>query len=368
MEKNLYYIVQHEFVSCKQKGLIGGVKRKAGKFLLTANDVYDLAKERMFAKRGFELYKQIPVKDIDIMISTYGDIGNLLLALKCKKNRNQLKWIVDYRDPLRAKSGVKARYLRKVAAKVDKEADYITGVANTCIGSGKYMEKFREIPNGFDREDIKDFSAPEKNEKFRMVYTGTIYYGKSDLTLLFRIISELCKEEVLDKEKIEFVYAGKQFSTLADQAKEYGLYDILINKGMVTHKEALQLQYQADILCGVFWNDESSNNILIGKVLEYLMVERPILMIVSGKNKDAGAMEKRRQLMEEAELGCYLDVAGGRKNFEEAKQWFFEKYNEYIQNGNICNYSNRELLEKYSSAEMAGKFKRLIDACCNSKS
>lgn len=360
-KNNIYYIIQKELVSCNQKGMIGKTKKWAGKMLLAANDIYDLVFEIAFAKKGIGLLKQIPIEDIDVMISTYGNVGGPLLALKFKKIKKELKWITDYRDPVRGVSRIKERYVKHIAAKVDREADFITGATKSCIGSGRYLEKFKIIYNGFDREDIKEFSVPQCNKKLQIVYTGNLYFGKSDMTLLFRIIAELQEKQLVDKNKIEIIYAGKQFYILEKQAEIFGLKDILTYKGRVSHKEALKLQYQGDILCALSWNNKDEDEILTGKILEYFMMEKPIIAIVSGDLPNS----LLKRVIDEAEAGYCLEAVGAERQLEEAKQWFLEQYREFIREGTIKNHSDEKILEEYSSAKMAGKFGQLIDTCCD---
>lgn len=144
--------------------------------------------------------------------------------------------------------------IKAVAFQADKEADHIIGATKSCVGSGKYLKKFSIITNGFDKEDIKGLCAPVRNEKLQIAYTGTIYYKESDMTLLFRIISELCAEKLVDKNKIEIIYAGKQSYILEKQAEQFDLKNIICDKGVVARREALEIQYHADILCSLSMN------------------------------------------------------------------------------------------------------------------
>jgi len=357
---DVIYRIQNDFVSNDKNSIVGRLKRLSGKVLLTVNDFYNcIFEDVLFSKRGLKLSKQLPLNEIDVMISTYGGIGDLLLALKLKKARSSLKWIVDYRDIINAQSMLYLRYLKKVASRADKKSDYITGATKSCVGSGKYLEKFEVITNGFDREDIKGFGLPRRNEKLQIAYTGTVYYKKSDMTLLFQIISELSEKELVDKDRIEVVYAGKQFSLLEQQADQFGLKDILSYKGVVARKEALQIQYNANILCSLSVNRKGYNEILTGKFIEYFMMQKPIFSIIIGN--EPGSIIKK--ITERARLGYCLEEAGGTEDYKDAKQWFLEKYLEFVQNGCIAGHSDKSVLEEYNSNKVAEKFKGIIEVC-----
>lgn len=358
-EKDIYYAIQKNLVSCEQKGIVGSVKRLLGQFFLAVNDIYDLAFEFSFAKRGIALSKQIPIDDIDVMISTYGQVGSLLLATKFKKIKKDLKWIVDYRDPVIAASAITKMFIDWVVFKADKKADYITGATRSCVGSGKQLKKFHIIPNGYDKEDIREI-CPIQNNKLTICYTGSLYYGKSDMTLLFKIIYELCEENKLDIAWVNIVYAGGHYHVLEDQAKQYGLEEILDNRGQISRKESLQIQRQSDILCALTWNSIGNDDILTGKVLEYFMMQRPIFAVVSG-NKP-GSMIKR--IINKADLGYCLEEAESDKYYEEAKEWLLDKYLEFIETGRIVFEPKEGELEKYSSEKMARRFGKIIEKCC----
>lgn len=359
-EKYAYYATQKKYASCEQKSVIGAMKRAFGKVIITANEIYDLGFEIIFAIKGIKFAEQIPIDDIDVMVSTYGSVGSLLLGLKFKRRRKQLKWIVDYRDVVNANTASKIKYwyLERIAYQADKKAAYITGAGSACVGSGKFLKKCRKIYNGFDKEDIRDFPIPEHNKKFQIVYTGTLYYGKSDMTLLFKMISELIRQKLVDIDRIEVVYAGRHFYILEDQAKKYNLQNILINKNMVSRKEALQLQQGANLLCALTWSNECDESVLTGKVLEYFMMGKPVIAFVIENSPE------RKWIIEEANLGYCLDVVESGEHYERVKQWFLECYREYIEKGYNESHANTRILDKYSSEKMADRFKQLIDRCC----
>lgn len=83
---DIVYRIQNNLISNEKKGVIGKLKKFSGKVMLTANDFYNcIFEDILFSNTGFKLGKQIPLEEIDVMISTYGGIGDLLLALKLKR-------------------------------------------------------------------------------------------------------------------------------------------------------------------------------------------------------------------------------------------------------------------------------------------
>lgn len=355
---NIYYVLQEKFVNCGQKGIKGVLKRFLGRFLLGVNDVYDLGFECLFTIKAQKVLKQIPLEQMDVMISSYGDLGALMLALRIKRSCPRLGWIVDYRDPITAESYLKKKVSDLVAYKADRMADYITGATRSCVGSGRQMRRFHVIPNGYDLEDIASVSSGQ-NEKLTICYTGSLYYAKCNMGPLFKMIYELDDEKQLEKERIKVIYAGEQSQLLIKQARQYGMEALLDIRGNVSRGEALQIQQQSDILCALTWNNIGNDNILTGKVLEYFMMHKPILALVSG-NKP-GSMIK--SIINKANLGYCLEEVEAEKYYDKAKTWFLNKYMEFVSTGQVVCNPEEKILEQYNCKNTAAKFGKLIEQC-----
>lgn len=95
-----------------------------------------------------------------------------------------------------------------------------------------------------------------------------------------------------------------------------------------------------------------------GKFIEYFMMQKPVFSIISGTAVGSAV----KKITQRARLGCTLEEAGGMKDYAEAKQWILSRYQEFMKNGHLECHSDGEFLNKYSSAMMAQRFKKLIDA------
>ena len=163
-KKDIYYVIQEKFVNCRQKGAKGSAKRFFGKILIRVNDIYDLEFEWLFAVKAQKVLKQVPLEKIDVMISSYGNLGAVILASRIKRYNSHIGWIMDYRDPVTAISCIKRKVLNMAVCRADRLANYITGATPSCVGSERQMGKFHVIPNGYDLEDIITVSS-KQNEK-----------------------------------------------------------------------------------------------------------------------------------------------------------------------------------------------------------
>lgn len=352
-----YSDVQRKLTSSSEAGINGGLKRIVGKTITFMNGIYlFMSNDIAFAKKGFKIYKHIATNNMDVMLSTWGPTGDILLGLKIKKDNKKIKWIMDYRDVCVASFQLEQIGLKYIAYKADKVAEYITGVNKQCNGSGKYMKKFHTIINGYDKEDIEGFSNAGKNDKLRIVYTGSIYDGRN-LRSLFKILHELAEEKTIDPQMISVEYAGKDFRIIEQDAKEYSMENILVNRGMLPREKSLELQHEADILCVVTWNTEKEGNAITGKFIEYFMMEKPIFSIVMGNKKNSIV----KRITDRANIGYSYEESSGCEGYLEAKQWISEKYSKFLKNGQIDIDPDEMYLDKFSSESMAKRFKRLID-------
>lgn len=356
---SLYFRIKEELIDNKQRTVLGFFKRLLGYLLVLINDIKELAEEVRFSQLAMvEIKETVPIEDIDIMISTYGNVGSVLVANKIKCGISKIKWIVDYRDPIRGETGIKRKILKAICASAEKKAEHVVGVTASCIGADTCKDKFTVISNGFDTEDLEKINYIETADYLSFAYTGKIYYGKSDASLLFSILSELYNENKIDLAKIRFEYAGPHYFEICKQAKQYGIERILCNRGSVSRKEALEIQKSADILCALTWNNAESEAILTGKVLEYFMMKKPIFAVVSG-NKPNSML---KNIIENAKIGYCLEECQRTLCYEPAKEWILDQYQRHVTGKELHYEGNYEYLEQYTYQYQTEKYKNLIES------
>ena len=168
---------------------------------------------------------------------------------------------------------------------------------------------------------------------------------------------ELADEKKINLQFVSFEYAGRDFGIVEENARRYDVVDILINHGILPREKALELQYEADILTLVTWNNEEEGDAPTGKFIEYFMMKKPIFSIVIGDRKNSIV----KQITDRANIGYSYEESSGYDGYLEAKQWVLEKYLEFLENGQVDFNSDEMFVDKFSSANMAKRFKRLID-------
>jgi hypothetical protein len=76
-------------------------------------------------------------------------------------------------------------------------------------------------------------------------------------------------------------------------AEKYGLREVIDFRGGVRRQEALQIQQEADILLLLESNAPEARGVLTGKVFEYLMTDKPILLIGPGPDAELYQLLKK---------------------------------------------------------------------------
>lgn len=318
-----------------------------GLFFLSLVQDYD------FVHQGYKIIKKVNKKNDVIVISSYGPLGSHLLGLKIKK-RNHFKWIADFRDPIAQKENAIYEYrLNKwYERKICKKADLVTAISTGTLKTIGY-NKGQVITNGFDPEDLLYLDDSITNPtKYRIVYTGTLYSGKRDLSPLFLAIREIEKKDKNLVHKIEIIYAGVQEEVFFSMAKKIGVEQYVCSIGKVERKKALELQKSADLLVVATWNNVEGNGVLSGKFLEYLMFNTPILGLVSGKYCNS----ELKQRIDECNIGfCYEE---GKNNNRELVGFLQNELDNYVKHK--AGNGNRKIINRYSYSYITNQFIDII--------
>jgi hypothetical protein len=249
----------------------------------------------LWAKKAF---KRVESLYFDMVISTGGPYSVHRVGLALKKKRPDIKWIVDWRD-LWTKShlypGLRIFrwYEQHLENKFHQYADLITTVSDPLAGILRSMTKTQvtTIYNGFDSEDYQEIqSKPRKeNDVFTIVYTGTIYRGFRDPFPLFKAVSNLKDKGLITANSLKIQFAGAN-ADVSDIAEKYDVADFYTYLGFIPRVDALQLQYDADAVLFLEYNNPDVPGILTGKLFEYLYIAKEIIAIGIDLTTSAGKL------------------------------------------------------------------------------
>jgi glycosyltransferase involved in cell wall biosynthesis len=229
------------------------------------------------------LQKYIDANDIDVIIST-GPPHSVHLIAERLHQKNDIKWLADFRDPwsdlyynkdFKQLAFAKNKN-RKLEESVLKNADCILTVSNNL--KQEFLKKAKRvavITNGFDDE----FSAAKNailDIKFSISYIGLLP-KQSNPKLLFKVLKALCEENLNFKKDLQLNFIGDISEEVKVAIEENKLLQNTNFVGYVSHRKAIEYQNTSQVLLLLIPNVKNNKGILTGKLFEYLKAKRPIL-------------------------------------------------------------------------------------------
>lgn len=167
-------------------------------------------------------------------------------------------WVADFRDPWMT-AGAKSLYAtcaaslwieRRLERAVLRNAELV--VANTPALCQAFRDasasiptaRFAYIPNGYDREFLSKARSMPKEPVFSLVYTGSLYFGRTPEPVL-RAIRELLDEGRMDLGNIRVRLVGHcrhvEGEPIGDVIGRHGLGGVVETQDPVPYSEAIEL-------------------------------------------------------------------------------------------------------------------------------
>lgn len=313
----------------------------------------------------FKNLKLIKRENVDVIYSTVPEFTSHILAF-CLTILTKKPWIADYRDiwtgglfhPTWIFPAIVGEKLEKYML---SKADAITVVSEPMIDILQNIlkdksKKILTITNGFDPENFPEsLPAIKKNDKFTLVYTGSVYaYRYSLLEIFINTLGTLLMEMPDMKNKIMVKFIGEIAVCKKDAAKlttlmqKFDLCNTVFFEKQVSHKESLQLQREADVLLLLVHEGVDSKTVFTGKIFEYLASGRTILAITP----DSPA----KDLIQNANTG--IVVKPGDVN--EMKKCILELYQKW--NSSKLSMSPRqEIVKEYDCKILTGRLAEVFN-------
>jgi glycosyltransferase involved in cell wall biosynthesis len=231
------------------------------------------------------LQEYLKSNKIDVIVST-GPPHSMHLIAKKLYQKNNLKWIADFRDPwtdLYYNKEFKQLSLaknknKKLETSVLINADCVLTVSNSLKKEfAKQAKRVEVITNGFDDEVLTN-NLINLDSKFSISYIGLLPV-QSNPKLLFTVLNELCIENPDFKKDLNINFIGDISDVIKEDIETNNLLENTNFIGYVSHQKAIDYQKKAQVLLLLIPNVEKSEGILTGKLFEYLTAKRPILAI-----------------------------------------------------------------------------------------
>ena len=270
------------------------------------------------------LEKYIRENEIDTIITSGPPHSLHLIGLELKQKMN-LKWLADFRDPWTTIGYHKSLRLSQYAAKKHKQLErQVLNSADTIIVTSKTTKAefqalttkpIEVITNGFDVEKVDKQSL---DTKFSLAHIGS-FLSERNPKIVWESLVELCAEIPDFKTHLEIKLIGAISQEVLETIEHFGLNSFLNNLGYVSHAEAVAHQRKSQVLLLIEINSEETKSILPGKLFEYMVSERPILAI-GPKDSDFA------EIITNTNSGVFFEYSEKAK----LKQTIQEYYNQFL--------------------------------------
>jgi len=289
------------------------------------------------------LEKYIIENNIDTIVTSGPPHSLHLIGLQLKQKLN-LKWFADFRDPWTTIGYHKSLRLSSFAAKKHKTLEHqVLNTADTIIVTSKTTKaEFQAITskpiavitNGYDTENVEKQTL---DAKFSLAHIGSFLSERNPL-ILWESLVELIDEIPDFKSHLEIKLIGAVSQEVLETIQQFGLDSYLNNMGYVSHAEAIAHQRKSQVLLLVEINSEDTKSIIPGKLFEYMISNRPIIAI-GPKDSDFS------EIITNTNTGVFFDYSEKLK----LKRVILDFYNQFLEgklqsNGvSLQNYSRRNL-------------------------
>lgn len=264
------------------------------------------------------------------------------------------KWYLDQRD-LPFNDNVTLFTINKYKKQFSKFDQYVVkyffvsnGLAESffenCVANNNQCikTKMNVLYNGYSCIDDIGENYERENEALVITYSGNLYSGKRDASMLFAAIKKLFSENQYNEKDIAIEYLGDSVSSMIEQAAYYGLTDLIEDRGRLPHRESIRIQKESDMLLLLTWNTKIDKGILTGKFYEYINARKPIICITSGDIPNGEAAD----LVNRLNLGIAIDYLNREQGTQDLYNYIKTQLNRK-KIGEELLYSPNEAMTRY---------------------
>ena len=306
---------------------------------------------RSWVKPSIEKILEILNKEqISSIITTGPPHSTHLIGLGVKQ-RSEVKWIADFRDPwtnigyhnkLKLSSRAKAKH-KKLEKLVLQSADKILTTSKTTANEfGQITSKpIQVITNGYVSLNIEDDEKLDK--KFSLSFIGSMLSGRNP-EMLWTALSELLNEDQEFKDDMELKLIGLISENVINSLKRHQLMEHTNLISYVSHDDARKYQRRSQLLLLIEKDSQETQGILPGKMFEYFAAKRPILAI-GPENWESG------QMVVSSEAGSYFSYSQKNEIKDQIRSWYgeFKKGSLKVHPLSLETYSRKALTGKLAS-------------------
>jgi hypothetical protein len=291
----------------------------------------------------------IRANNINVIYSSFMPYSDHIVAWMLKRKFPSLIWVADFRDlhvePI-YKNVIWPNFQKKIEKYILKNANVVTTVSD---GISQKMEALHHNVHTITK-GVRLRESKESFDKFTIHYSGSLFQQFRDPRPLFYVLASLLKVQKIDKDRISFLYAGKDGGLMQQWVETCGVNDVFENKGMLSRNDAMELQDRSHINLLLTSASDEHTGLLTGKLFEYIEAGKEILCLIKGsRDKEIETM------FAEFRLGTVL------YDEEKIREYLLLKYNEYLKTGKVkADHLRNNLLQNRSWERQAERVFDLV--------
>jgi glycosyltransferase involved in cell wall biosynthesis len=306
-------------------------------------------------------FRELLRGDYSLIWSTSPPVSGHVVASVLQR-LSGLPWVADFRDPWSHKyfelTAGRLRADRLIEKVTLSNAAAITTVSEPMASqleaaAGRRPYGVVAIPNGFDPADYGG-DVEVVGDRFVFTHTGSLFGLKRDPSALFRAVGELIEEGKIESRDILLRFFGPPESGLRDLSERFNCADAVVQEGVVSRTEAIRRQRESTALLVLLWDHPGAARGYVGKVLEYLGAERPILAWAPAGGITGDLLRR---------TGAGLAAS----SYDELKSSLASWFEEFRSTGSLAYHGRSEEVKRYSWRALSGSFAQLFDDVVESR-
>lgn len=215
-----------------------------------------------------------------------GHIAAALLARRLGR-----PWVADFRDPwignafARPLPAPHRALQRRVERWIVDQADRVVLATSRMRDdfAARYPDRalrFVHIPNGYEPSELNVPPAHREDDRFHLVYAGSLY-GERELELLLDGVERLLERrpEWRDRVRVDFVGWFSQANLAIAAERLPALAPVVRHHGFRPRPDAIAMQRAADAGLVLIAAGPNREGVATGKLYEYLGLDLPILAV-----------------------------------------------------------------------------------------
>ncbi len=243
-----------------------------------------------------------PKHTFKAIFSTAPPYSNHIIAQKLKEKYG-IAVMMDFRDDwteshlISYKNESHKQKMLEIEQEVVASADLVTAINQPMLDSLKSRstqkeQRFELLNQGYDPADFENLNVNHsKVNRINILYNG-IFYGENQPDSFLKGVSLLLKNQPTFRNEIKLTFQGGIPEKTQGLISELNLSDLVDDRGYLPHNESVQGLLDADLLWFIVGHTKSKEQVLTGKLFEYIGSGKPILGLVPEGGAAAVVLEK----------------------------------------------------------------------------